>query len=449
MGSLSNSSFNSDDFDEDKTLTNKRHNTTIIPPHNDLTKATRIIQPNPSSWNITGKVRKRRLLVSSGSTPRDSLNTSSINEPKKRKSKNTVVIHNIDTHEANIPFESGLLTSVSDEVASFFDKVNDSPKKAKLDMYVQEKRERDKLKADDPDHNQTNDSNIDTITIHDSDSELDESKAKTIKTFLKSSKKDAKNRSYDVSLDEMINDKAKFKELKKKYSKIKSYVRPDIIESMDDIESLVDKYSEIIVNILNGVQASYFYTQAKKLQQSSKLLTIKDSEIANLPKETYYGYIGAVRGFHIGKVIESNKTISKLINEKIKYNKVIQFWGCFNFIQYVLVPEVIANVIMKYSKIHDLDKAYDEMEETNEYGLYVTNSYPLKMKEDFHEDSSNNNDHTEVVEILESQKASNIGSSEAPKDEDPSSTKYFSTRKLISNSDLEVSPPSSPDNLFG
>lgn len=446
MGSLSNSSFNSDDFDDEKSYHNKRKNTFILPPQNNLTKSSRIIQPEPNNWNITSKVRKRKLLVSSGPTPRDSLNTPTVIQPKKRKSKNAVVIHDLKTNEANIPLESGLLTSVSDEVASFFDKVHESPKKAQLDMYVKEKRERDKLKIEDSIDN--------TITIHDSDTDSDENTTKTIKKFLNSkSSNDTKNQSSDLSLDELIHNKAKLKELVNKCAKTKSYIRPDIIKSLDDIGRIVETYLETVIDILNGVKASYFYTQAKKLQQSSKLLTIKDAEIASLPKETYYGYIGAVRGFHIGKVIESNETLSKLINEKIRYNKVIQFWGVSNFIQYVLVPEVIANLTMKYSKINDIEEAYDEMEETNEYGLYITNAYPLKMNNDDEDDDDNENvDDTdndiETVEIPDSHPVENTKISKSSKSSKPNSSKYSSTRKLISISDLEVSPPSSPDNLF-
>ncbi|GAV28261.1 hypothetical protein PMKS-001731 [Pichia membranifaciens] len=108
---------------------------------------------------------------------------------------------------------------------------------------------------------------------------------------------------------------------------------------------------------------------------------MRREDISNLPKERYYGYIGAVRGFHIGKAIERDSTLRNLIKEKAKFSRVINFWGIDNFTQYVLAPEVIAHIVLEQGKLEDLDAAYDEMEETNDYGIFVTNTVDIEGKD--------------------------------------------------------------------
>lgn len=55
--------------------------------------------------------------------------------------------------------------------------------------------------------------------------------------------------------------------------------------------------------------------------------------------------------------------------------------GVESFVQYVLCPEVIANLIMEHQNFKDINLAYDEMEDTNDYGFYITNKIPIKENE--------------------------------------------------------------------
>lgn len=182
-------------------------------------------------------------------------------------------------------------------------------------------------------------------------------------------------------LEDLIGNEERVKATREKYRVSKPHVRASVIQSTSDVRKVVDQYRHVINDILEGQIGSYFYNEAKKLQQRSQLRSIRDDEIRNLPKHTYYGYIGAVRGFHLGKGLENDDAIFSLLKSKARYSTVIQFYGVANFIQYVLVPEIIAHITLDCGRLQDMDAAYDEMEDCNDYGMYVTNSIPLEQED--------------------------------------------------------------------
>lgn len=98
-------------------------------------------------------------------------------------------------------------------------------------------------------------------------------------------------------LEDLIGNEERVKATREKYRVSKPHVRASVIQSTSDVRKVVDQYRHVINDILEGQIGSYFYNEAKKLQQRSQLRSIRDDEIRNLPKHTYYGYIGAVRGF--------------------------------------------------------------------------------------------------------------------------------------------------------
>lgn len=204
--------------------------------------------------------------------------------------------------------------------------------------------------------------------------------SKAIDSFHKKNSQQG-HRLRDLSLQSLINNKDKSDAVKRKYAGKKKYIKQDLIQKVEHIREIVEKYRAVVIDILEGQIGSYFYNEAKKLQQASPLMTIRGEDISNLPKERFYGYIGAVRGFHIGKAIERDPTLRNLIKEKAKFSKVINFWGVDNFTQYVLAPEVIAHIVLEQGKLEDLDAAYDEMEETNDYGIFVTNTVDIEGKD--------------------------------------------------------------------
>lgn len=180
----------------------------------------------------------------------------------------------------------------------------------------------------------------------------------------------------------LLNDEDKINRIRPKFETSKPYINCELIKSKEDVASIVMKYRKTIENILEGRIGSYFYNEAKKVSNASKLMHVRDSELDNLPKHKYYGYIGAVRGFHIGKRIVEDEKLGPLLKQKAKFSKVMKFWGIDQFAQYVLVPEVIAQIVLENGKLSDLDAAYDEMEATSEYGTFVANAHPLETSDE-------------------------------------------------------------------
>ena len=297
--------------------------------------------------------------------------------PSKKKQKRDVYIHEETTLINNNNYKSSSIFNLNDNSDNNDD--NDGIMKEFnvddiIDQSAKIKKEIDSLKKrKDRDISEipnttSNNNNIIELSTDDNESNNE------IELFHKKKNKEIK------SLDGLINNEEKIKEITDKFHKSKPYIEKNIklIKSMKDLEEYVQKYEDNIIDILNGKRGSYFYMEAKKIAKQSPLLTIRDNELNNLPKNKYYGFIGAIRGFQIGKIIENNKKVGGIINKLSKSSEIIKFWTINKFIQFIIVPEVIAMIIKDICKLKDMDDIYDEMEDTNEYGVYITNRIPIE-----------------------------------------------------------------------
>jgi hypothetical protein len=410
--------------------------TSIAAPTNILPTSTHTIVPDASILEPKAKLRKtkkfsqlhKKKIINSldlkYNKHHENLDIINLNKkeklPKEKRKKKDIYIHELGQRE------SGMLnlTSENNEMDSLMKEFNvdEMEEKSKnlrnqLNVYLESKEKREKKKEREKENDKLTKLTSGYLCQQPSDStttllDLETSKdaAQTIESFHIKNNQPG-NKSDEMSLQSLINNKDKYNEVKRKFEKRKPYINPNIINSINDIEIIINKYRNVLIDILNGKTGSYFYNEAKKLQQSSSLMNIKGDEIHNLKKDKYYGYIGAVRGFHIGKMIEQDEELLALLKEKLKLSNVIKFWGIDNFTQYVLAPEVIAHISLNTGNLEDMDAAYDELEETNDYGMFVTNTIELKCKEDdlleLDDEASDNN---YKVEKENSDNDSNIAS---------------------------------------
>ncbi|KAH3663736.1 hypothetical protein OGAPHI_005138 [Ogataea philodendri] len=163
-------------------------------------------------------------------------------------------------------------------------------------------------------------------------------------------------------MNHLYDDKEATERTERKYKEFSPKVY-----SKHEIELQTDKYIQIARDILRGKTASYFYEIAREYADSSPRLKVTDSEVINLPKQRYHGYIGAARANTITEHLLDK--LKELLSDR-KANKVLHFWGDRYFTRFVLTPEIIARIIEQDDQI-DLDLAYDKMESTADYGLYV------------------------------------------------------------------------------
>ncbi|KAG0682618.1 Restriction of telomere capping protein 4 [Pichia californica] len=395
MGSIRNRNKSQDtEHFEDGALLSKSSKNIAIPSNHTPTTNRRIkdddlfkstITPSKKRKSLNHSVGKRQLPIN---TLRPNLNLNSQKENKKivKKSKKDTDIFNLPDIQEN---NGGILfpdLNYMDSVMKEFDidemQQRTEELKNKLDNQEidlkkkkENKKEKNSIVSQYISEHLTKDTLLDMELL---------SKPNSISNSITSSHKnnpEKKDKKHDISLDNLLNNKDRANEVIKKHSgKGKTFIRKDLIKTLEDIRILVKKYRKVLVDILNGEIGSFFYTEAKVLQQSSPMMSIKGDEIHNLPKHRFYGYIGAVRGFHIGKMIENDSFLNELLREKMRYSDVIKFWGINNFSQYVLAPELIAHLILDEGKLEDLDEAYDIMEDTNDYGMFVTNIKDIEGK---------------------------------------------------------------------
>lgn len=407
---------NSDDVLQTKTQTKTAHSTsfTISTPANVLPASTHTVDADTGSLigknrglvkNSNGvRKRKKNMMRSgmrSGMCPMNTLNEStakdaSVNrnrtqlngtgsspvKDKRKRKKRDVYIADIADIAPTDQLTQILIESTDNHKRSVMDEfdVNDlksnfETMNAKYDGLFTER----KNKGNDVQGKETVES-VSSKFIH---SQLDKVKttymedtrtSDTIEKFHKDV--EAKDRSSLESM--MMNNKERYKRIKDKWESEKEYIRPDIIKNQRDIELIVTKHKSLLVDILEGRQGSYFYNFAKQIKNGSSRSTIRSDELLNLPKNKYFGYIGAVRGFQIGKQIEQE--MFEMLHNKRRHNAIVYFWGVSRFCQYVLAPEVIARLHMELSG-SDVQTAYDEMELANEYGLLVTDTLQLPADE--------------------------------------------------------------------
>lgn len=366
----------------------------IQPPENTPPKRTHTIESSfdeliPVKKQKSGKNKNiiNRSVIADNLHSRQTPNLNKKDLPHtKRRSKSHVYIASTN-NAPDVDMLSQVLEhshkGVSDDM-KFMDvdgyKERAVQRESEFQKYLRAREERDRT-SNGPKKSITKsyiDAKLDSSTFSTSDIGIYSEEKLALSSFSHGKDNQKKQSAGELSIGSLLLGTEKKESLKKEFEYRKPYITPKILAKKTDIVKLVNTYKDIVSGILNGEVGSYFYNDVKRLQQGSKLMTIKDDEIINLPKNKYYGYIGAVRGFHIGKAIQENPDISLLLRKKMKFNKVIKFLGIDNFTQYVLAPEIIAHLTMKIGKLPDLDSAYDEMEETNQYGMFVTNTYELE-----------------------------------------------------------------------
>ena len=347
----------------------------IKPPENPIHNSNYNNNNNNNDLIPKRKYKKVKNILNTLDKSKNKPNSS----PSKKKQKRDVYIHEETSLINNNNYKSSSIFNLNDNsdnnddndgIMKEFnvDDIIDQSAKIKKEIDLLKKRKDRDISEIPNTSSNNNNNNIIELSTDDNESNNE------IELFHKKKNKEIK------SLDGLINNEEKIKEITDKFHKSKPYIEKNIklIKSMKDLEKFVKKYEDNIIDILNGKRGSYFYMEAKKIAKNSPLLTIRDNELNNLPKNKYYGFIGAIRGFQIGKIIENNKKVGGIINKLSKSSEIIKFWTINKFIQFIIVPEVIAMIIKDICKLKDMDDIYDEMEDTNEYGVYITNRIPIE-----------------------------------------------------------------------
>ncbi|QPG77072.1 hypothetical protein FOA43_004470 [Brettanomyces nanus] len=173
----------------------------------------------------------------------------------------------------------------------------------------------------------------------------------------------------------VYDDSWRRREVEKKYAEKRPEFRPAVL-SRQQLRDIVDEKIEVVKEIVEGRKKSHFYKLAKQYSRSSSKPFLTDLELINLPKQRYFGYFGVVRSYIIAKRIEEK--LGMIIRSESKENKVIEFWGVNYYALYVLTPEVIARMVKQEMGFGTLHEAYEEMEKTNDYGLFVMDKVKLE-----------------------------------------------------------------------
>lgn len=140
-----------------------------------------------------------------------------------------------------------------------------------------------------------------------------------------------------------------------------------------EVVHATDKYLGLCRDIISTGD-SHFYKIAKRISTQSNRPFITDLELINLPKGIYHGYLGPRRARIIADRL-SNALKSEIRTSLRHKNRVVQYWQDY-FTLYVLASEVIAHIIAEDQQV-SLKEAYKEMEQTNDYGIYVMDKQEL------------------------------------------------------------------------
>lgn len=191
-------------------------------------------------------------------------------------------------------------------------------------------------------------------------------------------KKDVNHRreQIDVSIDYNQYKQEKRDKLLKEYSSRANF-RPLVINHLNDALKIIRKYRNYPYDILDGKVGSHFYTIAKDYQRQSNSVQISAKFLNSLPLNKYYGYIGSKRSNLITFQLLEDKRLRSKIAQYGRKSKVVQFWGVDGFIRYVIVPEIIAQVIKANDDLNSVLDAYEIMEQTHDYGVYIMNEKPI------------------------------------------------------------------------
>lgn len=185
----------------------------------------------------------------------------------------------------------------------------------------------------------------------------------------------------DLNIKSITDEASKKDKIESKYKSKGTTFNIDQLQSSEGIMGVIEKYEQLIIDILHGSEPSYFYTLAKRYQSNSKSHLITNDELISIPKSIYYGYIGSKRSNLITFEILKHPLLSKMVQRQEKVNKVIQFWGVDPFVKYVLTPELLAHFVKDSQGLTDLHQAYDLLEDSNDYGMHVSDKTPMMEKE--------------------------------------------------------------------
>lgn len=162
----------------------------------------------------------------------------------------------------------------------------------------------------------------------------------------------------------------KIASLKEKFQK---FDIPPPTSSKRTLKSRVMKHKAIIPDILNGSIASHYYNLANQQYKSSNnsSMTTEDNWQINWSK-FIGGYYGLKRQQFIALILLSE---FKLLIQNVK-NATVNYWNYNQFTTYVLANEIIIRLVMEdmgYSQ----SKAELFLEDTQDYGQYITDTVPL------------------------------------------------------------------------
>ncbi|KAH3680134.1 hypothetical protein WICMUC_000535 [Wickerhamomyces mucosus] len=142
-----------------------------------------------------------------------------------------------------------------------------------------------------------------------------------------------------------------------------------------ELERKVTKYLESVPDFLKTLKDSQYYQNAAKVAESSSSVTISRGEFVSLPKdEIMIGFYGTKRQSIMASIIKQK--FEKQLEKMALKNKVIQFWSIDSFVLYVICCEVAAGIASDELNISKRE-AYKVLKETNDYGKYITDEYPL------------------------------------------------------------------------
>lgn len=178
-----------------------------------------------------------------------------------------------------------------------------------------------------------------------------------------------------VSKANMYDNTRRSKEVKLKYEEERPDFHPKVL-GIAELKSRTSKYISLLESILAGQRQSYFYDIARGISLRSRHPFITDLELINISKSRFHGYYGAIRAHVISSYIIDK--LGPLLKEKVQRNKVMKFWRTDYFALYVLASEIIVRFVEDDMQFDTLDEAYVEMENTNDYGLYVMDKIPLE-----------------------------------------------------------------------
>ncbi|CCH42164.1 hypothetical protein BN7_1708 [Wickerhamomyces ciferrii] len=225
-----------------------------------------------------------------------------------------------------------------------------------------------------------------------------------------------KNKSYiNIDIDEsfdtgLVNNFEEFNEAKnfKKQRKIieskyenKSF---PIVWDEDDFIAKATPHLSCVPKILSGKLDSPYYAEASDIAKESPSTHLSSSEFLRLPISHFtIGFYGVKRQAIIASIIKQH--YQKDLEKAQLINKTMKFWSLDSFVLYVLSCEVAVRMAAKDLKI-SAGEALDILEETVDYGKYITDPVPVAPSTKPTNSQGNRND---VEEILsESEKEDEI-----------------------------------------